>query len=247
MAPATSDLELLRLHRQTAFVFDRRGRMTHESAPDRSRGRRFSFTGSREGNVAVIRNDVTARAARRLERLVSEEPPFFSPHALPRHIEDYLGALRATGSPPDHRLGLLWTFAEPLPLIEEFQLVWSGTSEGKSLLDRFGDAMPASLVDIGFRQSSDLWEPWCVALIGDQIASIAETVRRGPGGAEVGVDTAKDFRGRGLAAATTMGWSSHDDLKGLTLFYSTGRENRSSQRVTDRLGLRFVGSTFAVL
>lgn len=106
--------------------------------------------------------------------------------------------------------------------------------------------MPASLVDAGFGQPSDLWEPWCVALIGEQIASIAQTVRRGPEGAEVGVDTAMDFRGRGLGAATTAGWSRHDDLKRLTLFYSTGRENRSSHRVTDRLGLRFVGSTFAV-
>ena len=196
--------------------------------------------------MAVIRDDVTDVSAQMLEHLVRGEPPLFSPQALPRHLEHYLAELRGDGSPPEHHLGLLWVFAEPLAQIEDFQLVWSGTSEGHRLLGRFAQAMPSSLVDRGFRRGSDLWEPWCVALIGEQIASIAQTVRRGPGGAEVGVGTALELRGRGLGAATTAGWSHHDDLKGMTLFYSTGRENRSSQRVTDRLGLSFVGSTFAV-
>jgi hypothetical protein len=243
---ATSDLELLQLHRRTAFLFDERGRMTHESAPDHPRGKRFSFTGCRDGNVAVIRDDVTDVAAEALEHLVSEEPALFSREALPRHLEDYLAVLQRAASAPEHHLGLLWVFDERPLRAQDLHLVWSGTREGHRLLARFDDVIPGSLVEMGFRQGSDLWEPWCVALIGEQIASIAETVRRGPGGAEVGVDTALGFRRRGLAAATTAGWSNHEDLRGLTLFYSTGRENRSSQRVTDRLGLRYVGSTFAI-
>ena len=124
--------------------------------------------------------------------------------------------------------------------------MWSGTSDGDRLLTRLADAMPASLVEIGFREVTDLWAPWCVALAVGEVVSIAETVRTGPGGAEVGVDTAVGFRGRGLAAAATAGWAAHPDLGERTLFYGTGRANTSSRRVTDRLGLRFLGSTFAV-
>jgi predicted GNAT family acetyltransferase len=106
--------------------------------------------------------------------------------------------------------------------------------------------VPGSLVEAGFREAGDLWAPWCIALVDGQVASIAQTVRTGPGGAEVGVNTAIGFRGLGLGAATTASWSAHPDLKRWTLFYGTGRDNRSSQRVAARLGLRFIGSTFAV-
>jgi hypothetical protein len=63
---------------------------------------------------------------------------------------------------------------------------------------------------------------------------------------EVGVDTADGFGGRGLAAEAVAGWSRHPELGGRTRFYSTARSNVSSQRVTQRLGLRLLGATFAV-
>ena len=238
--------ELLELHRQTAFAFDERGRMTHESAPDRSRGKRFSLTGCRDGNLAVVRDDVSQHAAASLARLVADEPPLSSLDALPRHLEEYRAVLERDGDTAEHFLGLLWVFPAPLRYPHALHLVWSGTADGDDLLGRFGEVMPASLMDIGFRGAADLWEPWCVALVGNQVGSIAETVRTGPGGAEVGVDTAVDVRGRGLGAAATAGWSTHRDLAQQTLFYSTGRDNKSSRRLTDRLGLRLLGSTFAV-
>jgi hypothetical protein len=243
---ATRELELLELHRQTAFTFDEGGRMTHESAPDRSRGKRFSLAGCREGNLAVIRDDVPDVAARELERLVRDEPPMFAPRATPRHLEDYRATLEADGTVVEHYLGLLWVFPAPLSYIHDVELVRSGTSDEDHILTRFADAMPTSLVETGFRQPENLWQPWCVALVDGHVASIAETVRRGPGGAEVGVDTAVGLRGLGLGAAAVAGWSAHPDIEQLTLFYGTSRDNASSRRLTDRLGLRFLGSTLAV-
>jgi hypothetical protein len=245
MAAATPELELLELHRHTAFAFDGRGRMTHERAPDRSRGKRFSFVGCREGNLGVIRDDVRDPSARELERLIDEEPPLSSPDAVPVHCEDYLALLDRPLSA--HLLGLLWVFPTPLRYVHEVRLVRSGTSDGDRLLSRFADLVHDSLAEAGFREAGDLWAPWCIALVdGHGVASIAQTVRAGPGGAEVGVNTAIGYRGLGLGAAATAGWSAHPDFEQRTLFYSTSRENRSSRRVATRLGLRFVGSTFAV-
>lgn len=237
----SGELALLGLHRQTAFIFDGRGRVAHESAPDRSRGKRFSFAGCSEGNVGVVRDDVPDAVADELERLLAGEPPLSAPDAVPRHGQRYVDLLGGSA-----RLGLLWVFPGPLDFGEGAHLVWSGTDEGEELVGHFGQVVPEGLAKTGFHRPVDLWAPWCVALVDGMVASVAETVRSGEGGAEVGVDTDPSFRGRGLAAAATAGWSRHQQLAGRVLFYSTNRENTSSRRVTERLGLRFLGSTFAV-
>jgi hypothetical protein len=244
-APA-GDLPILDLHRKTAFIFDAQGRMIHESAPDRSMGRRFSFTGCRDGNLAVIRADVPGPVARELDLLMASEPPLADPDAEPVHLRAYRDLLRVGVASVEHYHGLLWVFPRPLMYEDQTELVLSGTSEGDRLLDRLGDVLPASLIDKGFETPEDLWEPWCIAMVNGEIASIAQTVRIGRGGAEVGIDTAPVFRGRGLGAATTAGWSRHPDLAQVTCFYSTGRENSSSRRLAERLRLRFLGATFAV-
>ncbi len=244
MATARRGLELLELHRQTAFTFDDRGRMIHESAPDRSRGKRFSFTGCWEGNLGVIRDDVPDSVALELDRLLHAEPPLCWPDAMPVHLADYLGVLSVPIADPGP--GLLWVIPAPLHYDHDVHLVWSGTTDGDRLLAQFSEAVRGSLVEAGLREAGDLWAPWCVALIDGQVVSVAQTVRTGPRGAEVGVDTAIGFRGLGLGAAATAGWSAHRDLEQRMLFYGTGRSNLSSQRVADRLGLSFIGSTFAV-
>jgi hypothetical protein len=235
------DLQILELHRRTAFRFDERGRMTHESAPDRSRGKRFSFAGCRDGNLSVIRDDVPEAAVDDLEKLLAEEPPMCGAEMTPRHLNEYVSLLGGTAG-----LGLLWVFPGPLLLEDGVHLVWSDSSEADDLMRHFSQLMPPGLSEVGFREPKDLWEPWCAALVNGEITSVAETVRLGVDGAEVGVDTDAGWRSRGLGAAATAGWSRHPHLADRTLFYSTSRENTSSRRITQRLGLRFLGSTFAV-
>ena len=106
--------------------------------------------------------------------------------------------------------------------------------------------LPEPLVAIGFSTVAALWTPWCVALHDGEIASLVQTVRIGRTGAEAGVDTVPDLRGRGLAAAATAGWAASPSLRGRRLFYSTGVTNISSQRVTERLGLRCIGASFSL-
>ena len=108
-----------------------------------------------------------------------------------------------------------------------------------------GERLFASL-DPGFRQIEDLWPPWCAAMVDGEIASLAFTTRLSAVGAELGLATAKSFRGRGLAAAATAGWTGLPVLHSRALFYSTSRTNLSSQRVVARLGLRFIGTSFRI-
>ena len=60
-------------------------------------------------------------------------------------------------------------------------------------------------------------------------------------GAECGVWTHPDFRGQRHAPAVTAAWASVLAPSGRYLFYSTEADNRSSQRVAARLGLRLIG------
>jgi len=106
--------------------------------------------------------------------------------------------------------------------------------------------LPEPLVAIAFSTVGNLWEPWCIALQDGEIASVVETVRMGPRGAEAGVNTVPTLRGRGFAAAATAGWAALPSLRGRTLFYSTAVSNLSSQRVSQRLGLHFIGATFSI-
>ena len=119
-------------------------------------------------------------------------------------------------------------------------------AKGDELLSRFGTWCPRAFARWASVTPADLWAPWCVATVEGEVASIVEAVRRGPAGAEVGVDTAVGWRGRGLAAAVTAAWSRHPELSELVLFYSTSRVDVSSQRVTARPSLRRLGATFAV-
>lgn len=65
-----------------------------------------------------------------------------------------------------------------------------------------------------------------------------------PRGAEAGVWTHRDARGRGLASATAAAWAALLRPTGRHLFYATDADNRSSQRVAARLGLTLLGWTW---
>ena len=139
-----SELGLLELHRQTGFVFDDRGRMIWETAPDHSRGSRFSLTGCRDGNLAVIRDDISESAAHELRRLVAEELPLSSPRASPKHLQDYLSVLEGEGPLAEPLFGLLWVFPGPILAHQDVHLVWSGTAEGEQLSAHFDEVAVAS-------------------------------------------------------------------------------------------------------
>jgi hypothetical protein len=127
-------------------------------------------------------------------------------------------------------------------------VVMSGTVEGDELLARLdSEGMPAGLAEMGFADAGELWPPWCAALAGESVASVAFAARLSPLGAEIGVATAPQARGRGLAAAATAAWSRHPALAARACFYTAGVENRSSLRVAERLGLRLLGPTVSVV
>ena len=241
------DHDLLALEASVLFVMSDSGRVVCENSSDRSAAPRLSLAGCASLNIVRVRDDVDEKTSQAIESLAATEPALREPESTPVHIDEYVELLAAEAPVEDFGSGLIWTFPERLAYEHSATLVASDTAEGYRLLARLAEeGMPAALVAAGFVDVGEFWAPWCVALDGDEIASIAFAARLGPAAAETGVFTVPAYRGRGFAAAATAGWARLPALRERTLFYSTSRANLSSQRVTQRLGLRFMGASFQI-
>jgi len=230
---------------RTLFCLREDGRIERENDPDLSPGPRFWLGGCAEGNIFGIRADVPDDIAETLQALAVTEPPFVHP-AVPEHMETYLSVL-AGDVAVEHNFGIIYELPHGLSFESDARLIDSATGEGQELLRSWtARGIPDGLLDLGFREIADFWAPWCAVAIGDEIASLAFAARLSDIGAELGLVTAKAFRGRRLAAAAVAGWTRLAALQSRTLFYSTDRRNIASQHVAARLGLRLAGASLRI-
>jgi hypothetical protein len=241
--------ELLALHAETSYAFTDTGRIARVADPDRGPGPRFGVWGSADSNVAFVRHDVGTAMASALLDLAATESPLTRSDSMPAHADRYVELLEAEAPVVDSGSGVCYWF--PDDFTHEHDVLLATSDMPRAERERLGagpdQVLPEPFVALGFSTVGKLWEPWCFALHDGEIASMVETVRLGPRGAEAGVNTVPTLRGRGFAAAATAGWARSPSLAGRTLFYSTATTNRSSQRVTERLGLRFLGASFSVM
>jgi GNAT acetyltransferase len=248
-AAEAEDLRLLHVDIDTMFVMTESGRIERENDPDCSSGPRVFFIGCPFGSIARVRYDVDDRIARSVFELAAKEPPWRHPDVMPGCVQQIVELL--SDGRPGGTVAAALIYKLPNGLAHEHRatIVRGDSSEGRQLLARLAErGMPDYMVDAGFKQAGDFWEPWCVVLDGNsgEIASMAFAARLGETGAEIGVYTFPKYRGRGFAAAVTASWSSIPSLKQRALFYSTAKSNRSSQQVAARLGLRRIGASVRI-
>ncbi len=245
-AVIAEDLRLLHVDIDTMFVMSASGRIERENDPDRSSGPRAFFAGCPFGNLTRVRYDVDDRIAERIVEVAAKEPPSSDPAAPPACLA-MMVELLSDGQPAATSSALIYKIPNGLKYQHPAAIVRGDSEQGRQLLARLADrGMPDYMRTAGFKRVGDFWEPWCVALVGADIASMAFAARLGVRGAEVGVYTFPKYRSRGLAAAVTAAWSSMRSLNQRALFYSTSQSNRSSQRVAARLGLRLIGASVRI-
>jgi hypothetical protein len=222
-------------------------RIERENDPDCSPGPRLFFAGCPHGNFVRVRHEIGDQIALRLLAIAAEEPPWRDPDVLPQclgKVIDILSTDQPVATVAPH---VIYRLPNQLKYEHPAMIVRGDSVEGEQMLARLAErGLPQSMLDAGFKGVGDFWEPWCVAVEHDEIASIAFAARIGDVGAEIGVYTFPTFRAQGFAAAVTASWSSLPCLNGRALFYSTARSNRSSQRVAARLGLRMIGASVRI-
>ena len=233
---------LLEAQVATLFETNAEGRIVRSAGPDRAPTPRLHVAIGTGGAIVKMRSDVEARVAHEIQALAAREFPITRPQALPRFADDYRRLLEEGEPLNDHHFGVIHSLPHGTRWTSDIALVSHGTDAGEALVARIArDGMPKTLVDAGFVDLSHFWEPWCVAVDGEDIVALAFAVRLSHRGAELGVNTMPGHRGRGYAAAVTAGWSALPALQHVPLFYATHRDNHSSQRVIARLGLPFLG------
>ena len=244
---AADDLRLLNLDAETTFVISGLDRIVRENDPDCSPGPRVFFSGCPLGNIARVRRDVEDQIARSVLAIAAKESPWRDPGVLPKCVGKIVELLSCSQPVKTITPALIYRLPNGLKYEHPAVIVRGDSVEGERMLARLADrGLPQSMLDAGFKGVGDFWEPWCVALEGDEIASIAFAARLGDAGAGTGVYTFPKFRARGFAAAVTASWSSMASLNSRALFYSLQKSNRSSQRVAARLGLRLIGASVRV-
>jgi hypothetical protein len=240
----TSDAELLAIQFQTAFVFERSGRISTTNDPDRSPAPRFVLFGCASGNIYGVGADVTDGIAAQLMGFAATEPPFIDPCGASRHLDRYIELLSRDAVVPRPSLGLTYVLPHDIAYQHDVRLICSDSVEGQGLCATLAaQGVPAGLAKMGFVDVSEFWDPWCVALRHGEVASVAFAARLSETGAGLGLATSPGLRGRGYAAAATAGWTRMPALRSRALFYSTDQTNISSQRVVVRLGLPFLGAS----
>ncbi|MBO0811644.1 MAG: GNAT family N-acetyltransferase [Microlunatus sp.] len=188
---------------------------------------------ARAGVIIEVRDDLDPMLAEKVGLIVAEQGlPDASP-TIVRLLEQSLGPIEATVGPgylaadpagqPDPVIGRLLRSDRPDPVVDDLRvpIIWEEDEWSDLLAGAYG--------------------PWAMIIEGDRVLSICHTARRAPDGVEAGTWTAEDARGQGLAAAATAAWAEACRPLSGYVFYSTDVNNRSSQRVAGRLGLRLVG------
>jgi hypothetical protein len=246
--PATDALSLLETDAATVFACAAGGRILHENDPDRSPAPRMYLAGCEGGNLLHLRSDIDQDVADEIAAVFAREPVLADARAVPRFLDRYRELLGITSTLEAKSFGQIHLLPHDTTYDHSAALVLQGTAKGDKLfavLKRSG--LPKAMVEMGHADVSHFWEPWCLAMEGDEIAAIAFAARLGDAGAALGLATMPDFRGRGFAAAVTAGWSSLPQLKNRTLIYSTTRDNLSSQRVIERLRLPYIGMSLRLI
>ena len=172
-------------------MFDESGRIVRNTDPDRGAGPRLYLGGCETGNVVCLRHDVGAKTARAVEAMAADEPPLRAPDSVPTHVDDYVALLAAEAPVEQRGHGVNYCFPPDFAYEHDVTIVSSDMPEAERAALGVADdqALPEPLVAIGFSTVAKVWTPWCVALHDGEIASLVETVRIGPTGAEAGVNT----------------------------------------------------------
>jgi hypothetical protein len=234
----------LRIRHEARFVVDGLGRLLASNSPDRSAPPLFVAAGCVAGNLAAVAGRVNEALALALLRLAAAAPPLLAPEDAERLGEQCAGLFADEDLAAAAQIELSFDLPQAIAPPSAARLVASGTPAGETLIAKLrAEGMPPGLFEMGFVDVGEFWSPWCIALDGDEPASVAFAARLCAKGAEVGVATAPGLRGRGHAAAAVAGWARLPQLAGRSLFYSTRTSNRASRAVVARLGLRPFGAT----
>ncbi len=206
-------------HLDTLFVLDGRRRIVSTREPNPSAGPGFVLIRTGESCVWAVGSGVGEEQAREVSMLALEEQPTADFHLPPKHAEKYREILGG-----EFDFGPAFEFPELLPVVERAVRVEDLAALQCSFGGWTADEIPGRSPIMGIFEDG-------------APVSICFSARISELAAEAGVETAPDYRGRGLAGLATYAWATAVRASGRTPIYSTSWSNGPSLAVARKLGL----------
>ena len=228
------DLDLLTRHLKPAL--DQHGRLRDRCG--------VTLVLARDGQAMFVGSEVPEPLVAELAQAMADSSVSAQPRLEPPALQACRAILKRAGRPLSLEAAPFYVFTEGSVFKMNVDIQRSDDSSVRRLLalnpgnwanDEWAELLAGAL------------GPWAIALVNGRVASICHTPRpMNKHTAECGIWTDPDFRGRGYAAATASAWAEIVRPSGRHLIYSTTAENRPSQRVAARLGLRPIGWTWTL-
>ena len=216
------------LQLQTLFILDGEGRISGTRSPLPCAGPLFMLIRGMASCAWAVRQDLSPERAIELDRLAQEEPPVSDFRDEPLHSERYESLL---GGEIDS--GPAFTFPEVIAqprstvFIEDIRLLDHHFSGWK--VNEIQESTPiAAVMEDGYA------------------VSVCFCARRSAVAAEAGIETAVEFRGRGLGPNVAAAWASEIRASGRIPLYSTSWSNDASLAVARKLGLVAYASNWSI-
>ncbi|HLK17039.1 MAG TPA: GNAT family N-acetyltransferase [Fimbriimonadaceae bacterium] len=206
-------------HLETLFILDGRRRILSTREPNPSRGPAFILIRRADTCAWSIGAGIGDEQAREVTRLALDEHPTADFRRPPKHLEAYLEILGG-----EFDVGPAFEFPEFMPLVDEVAVI----EDAERLQASFN----------GWTADELSGRSPIMAVVDDGVpVSICFCARASASIAEAGVETAPEFRGRGIAGLVTAAWATAIQASGRTPIYSTSWRNGPSLAVARKLGL----------
>ena len=222
--------QIVRLHLDSLYRLDRRGRIVEVREPFPPRPPRFVLFRSCEEALALVGADVPDALADRLLAMAATEPP--SPESAPLHLASYRNLLGA------HRPIEREYNGPSLHLLGPFVAAAGVEKIGAHTVDLLRPHFPDEARDFEARQP-------IYAAVEDGVAvAICFSSRDFGPGTPAGVFTVEAYRGRGHALRVVRAWAGEVARLGSVPLYGTTWDNAASLAIAARLGAITLGSDF---
>ncbi len=226
------DQQLMEIHARVLNVQDENERLVCVNDPDRSPAPRLFLGRTRNGHLCRFRYDILDELANEVEAVVSSEPIPDDLSEAPAQSKKLESLLRTDQGVAKMRIGPNYVFPEQIGTSEDVVRI---QQENSDLLRPFFSDW------LNEMEQSD---PIIVRIVDGAAVSVCCCARKTSEAAEAGLDTAKDYRGRGYAGEVTLGWASAVRELGLIPLYSHALGNVPSEKVAEKLGLVKYGVDF---
>ena len=222
--------QIARLHLQSLYRLDDRGRVAEVREPDPPPPPRFVLFRTHEDVQALVGAHLPDALAPQLVALAADEPP--TPDAPPKHLARYRSLLGAHREIEREYAGPSLYLPGPFGEVVGVRKV---EAHDRDLLQRH---FPDEARDFEARS------PIYAAVEGGVAVAICFCSRDFGPGAPAGVFTIETHRGRGHARRVAAAWAAEITRLGSVPLYGTTWDNLASRAIAARLGAVMLGSDF---